>query len=144
MSLKVTLCSQCVQWTLSMHHIQRLSVLVWLLMCVLVLLLFVIYQLKWHFRHNQELLLVSYNLYTLISCEVNHITANSDYDPSSVTVRFEPNQSISCVLIDITNDDIPENPEEFELVIVPPDGIIVTNGGTTTVTINDEDVIIQG
>jgi len=47
-------------------------------------------------------------------------------------------------LIDITNDDIPENPEEFELVIVPPDGIIVTNGGTTTVTINDEDVIIQG
>ena len=114
-----------------------------LLMCVLVLLHFVIYQLKWHFSHDLELLLVSYNQFTLISCEVNQISANSDYDPSSVLVRFEPNQRISCVLIDITDDDIFENTEQFELVITPPEGIIVTNGGTTTVTIYDDDVIIQ-
>jgi len=59
-----------------------------------------------------------------------------------VTVRFGPNQSISCVLINITDDTIFENTEEFELVIVPPGGINVVGGGTTTVTINDNDVII--
>ena len=69
-----------------------------------------------------------------------HVIATEDYDPSAVTVRFEPNQSISCVLIDITDDNIFENTEEFNLVIVPPDDINVVNGGTTIVTINDDDV----
>ena len=60
-----------------------------------------------------------------------------------MTVRFEPNQSISCVSIDIIDDATFENTEEFELVIVPRDGSgINTDGdGTTIVTINDNDVI---
>ncbi|XP_065884189.1 uncharacterized protein [Dysidea avara] len=69
-------------------------------------------------------------------------TPNDDYNPSPKTVRFEPNQSISCVLINITNDQVFENTEMFELLIDPPDGV---NPGrdTTTVTIEDDDIMMQ-
>ena len=77
----------------------------------------------------------------LINCEVYHVTANDDYVPRNVIVRFEPNQSVSCVLIDITDDNIFENTEMFEVVIIPPDdsNITVPDDGTTTVTIIDND-----
>ena len=68
-----------------------------------------------------------------------HVIATEDYDPSAITVRFEPNQSISCVLIDITDGNIFENSEEFNLVIVPPGGINVADD-ETTVTIDDDDM----
>ena len=60
-------------------------------------------------------------------------------------VNFAPNQEISCVQIDnIIDDSIQELVESFFLVITqPPRGSRIIPGGNATVTIDDNDVIIQ-
>lgn len=55
-------------------------------------------------------------------------------------MTFEPNQMISCVLMDnIVDDNVAEDTECFTLIIVPPPDSDLVPGANTTVTIEDDD-----
>ena len=60
-------------------------------------------------------------------------------------MTFAPNQMIACVVMNnVINDNVPEGPECFSLVITVPPGSGLVPGDSANVTILDNKPIIDG
>ena len=67
--------------------------------------------------------------------------ASADYVSSTVDLVLRPSISKQCVLIPVTNDTVPEAPEDFSVVLsmtTPLAGVVLTPDNATVV-INDDD-----
>ena len=67
--------------------------------------------------------------------------ASADYSSKSVDLIFGSSNNKQCVLIQVTNDTVPEVPEHFSVVLsmtTPLAGVILTPDNATVV-INDDD-----
>ena len=67
--------------------------------------------------------------------------ASADYTSKSVDLIFGPSNKKQCVLIQVTNDTVPEVPEHFSVVLsmtTPLAGVVLTPDNATVV-INDDD-----
>ena len=67
--------------------------------------------------------------------------ASADYTSKSVDLMFGSSNNKQCVVIPVTNDAIPEDPEHFRVMLsmpIPQAGVILTPDNVTVV-INDDD-----
>ena len=67
--------------------------------------------------------------------------ASADYTSKSVDLMFGSSNNKRCVVIPVTNDAIPEDPEHFSVMLsmtTPLAGVILTPDNATVV-INDDD-----
>ena len=82
------------------------------------------------------ILLLSFNTHcTLLTI------ASADYTGKSVDLMFGSSNNKRCVVIPVTNDAIPEDPERFRVMLsmtTPQAGVILTPDNVTVV-INDDD-----
>ncbi len=78
---------------------------------------------------------------TTVTFTTHDITAsaNSDYDPGPYTLTFPSYSTGHRLLVNITDDQVYEGDETFEVQIVPPDGVSVGSVGTATVTLRDDE-----
>ena len=74
-------------------------------------------------------------------CSALFSTASADYTRKSVDLMFGPSSRKRCVLIPVTNDMVPEAPEDFSVFLsmaTPLAGVVLTPDNATVV-INDDD-----
>ena len=66
---------------------------------------------------------------------------NSDYVSEAFLFEFHPsNSTMACGSINITDDDTPENEEEFFIaVLTTGDSAVILSPNMTTITILDDD-----
>ena len=70
-----------------------------------------------------------------------HPAVNSDYVSDAFLFEFRPsNSTMACGSINITNNDRPENEEEFFIAILTTgDSAVILSPNMTTITILDDD-----
>ena len=76
-----------------------------------------------------------------MDCAFFFTIASADYTSKSVDLIFGPSNNKQCVLIQVTNDTVPEDPEHFSVMlsmITLLAGVILTPDNATVV-INDDD-----
>ena len=65
---------------------------------------------------------------------------NSDYVSEAFLFEFHPsNSSMACGSINITDNDTPENEEEFIAILSTGDSAVILSPNMTTITILDDD-----
>ena len=92
-------------------------------------------------------MLLIHCIYISMMTSINHLfipvsSNSSDYISVSTTLIFAPRQTRSCVNIEITNDCIVEDKEEFDVILVGLDGLdnrIQIKTAHAVVNITDED-----
>ena len=70
-----------------------------------------------------------------------HPAVNSDYVPEAFLFEFHPsNSTMACGTINITDNDTPENEEEFFIAILTTsDSAVILSPNMTTINVLDDD-----
>lgn len=90
------------------------------------------------------------NLYIVdLGGEIFRITQGADYLGTRESVRFEPGITTRTVSVDVIGDRLPENTEQFSVVLSNPSGAIIGDGTAIGSISNDDapqvvDVTING